>query len=135
MRKMLNVGTVWLSCVVLGVAVWAVAGTPQQVGDNFTVILPEGKLTNLRKVLVVKAPKPSLAKVGDCKSGEVRMWEAELVDREGKEPPVPTEVAIIIPGAAGVSELKTGWRIGSWRSGGKCGPGYEAYLAHIIALQ
>ncbi len=108
----------------------------QQVGDNFTIIIPAGKLTDLKKVLVVTGkPKAAATKVGDCKSGDVHFSDANLVDRDEKAAPVATEVTIIIPGASGISELKPGWRIGSWRAGGKCGPGYEAFLAHIIAME
>ena len=123
----------------------------QQLGDNATIIVPAGAITNLRQVLVVKgAPKATATKVGDCVSGDVRFQEAQLVDREpppgrgarGSEgsavekiPPVATDVAIIFPGAAGFKELKTGWRLGSYRPGGKCGPGYDIYVAHIIAIE
>ncbi len=119
----------------------------QQLGDNATVIVPAGKITNLRQVLVAKgAPKATATKVGTCGSGEVRFQDAELVDREPppgrgaagpaeKIPTVATQVAIIFPGAAGFKELKPGWHLGSYRTGGKCGPGYDVYVAHIIAIE
>lgn len=129
---------VWVSGLLAAVVASFVSasGSARQLGDNFTVILPAGKLTNLRQVLVVTKPKPTTTKVGDCKPGaEVRFFEANLLDREGKQAPVPTEVAIVYPGASGITELKPGWRLGSWRAGGKCGPGYEAFVAHVIGLQ
>lgn len=107
----------------------------QQVGDNFTIIVPAGKLTDLKNVLVVTGKPKGATKVGDCKSGEFRFHDADLVDRGAKAAPVATEVTILIPGASGISELKPGWRIGSFRPGGKCGPGYEAFVAHIIAME
>ena len=119
----------------------------QQLGDNATIIVPAGKITNMRQVLVVKgAPKAGAAKVGSCAAGDVHFQDAELVDREGppgargsaaaeKIPTVATEVAIVVPGVVGFKELKPGWHLGSYRSGGKCGPGYDVYLAHIIAVE
>ncbi|MBI3264157.1 MAG: hypothetical protein HYZ58_13555, partial [Acidobacteria bacterium] len=52
-----------------------------------------------------------------------------------KIPTVATEVAVIMPGAAGFKELKSGWQVGSYRTGGKCGPGYDIYVGHIIAMK
>jgi hypothetical protein len=108
----------------------------QQVGDNFTIIVPAGKITDLKKLLVVTGkPKATATKVGNCAKGAVYFSDANLVDREGKAAPVATETTIAFPGAAGFAELKPGWRIGSFRPGGKCGPGYEAFVAHIIAME
>lgn len=107
----------------------------QQVGDNFTIIVPAGAITDLKKVIVVTGkPKASATKVGTCRPGDVRLQDAQLVDREGKSAPVTTQLAVIFPGASGISELAPGWRIGSFRPGGKCGPGYEAFVAHLVAL-
>jgi hypothetical protein len=140
--------------ILLGALVVSLTALPaglagQQLGDNATIIVPAGKITNLRQVLVVKGPpKAAAAEVGNCVSGSVRFQDAEAVDREepagrGGEgstasrriPTVATEVAIIYPGAAGFKELKAGWHLGSYRGGGKCGPGYDVYVAHIIAIE
>ena len=120
----------------------------QQLGDNATIIVPAGTIKNTRQVLVVKgAPKPTTTKVGNCGSGEVHWQDADLVDRalppgrEGgggpgeKFPSVAAQVAVSFPGVAGFTELKSGWHLGSYRAGGKCGPGYDVYVAHIIAIQ
>ena len=137
-------GALALSCTLLPAGL-----TGQQLGDNATVIVPAGKISNLRQVLVVKgAPKATATLVGNCISGGVHFQDAQLVDREapgrgagaGSNPPVQTtpvatEVTIVFPGASGFKELKPGWHLGSWRSGGKCGPGYDVYVAHIIAIE
>jgi hypothetical protein len=128
---------------------WCVVGvTGQQLGDNATIIVRTGTITNLRQTLVVKSQPKAPTKVGNCAPGEVRFHDALLEDRaaptrgEGSAgdskaatSSVPAEVAITFPGAAGFKELKPGWRLGSWRSGGKCGPGYDVYVAHIIAIE
>lgn len=106
----------------------------QQVGDNFTVIVTADKLTDANSVLVVKSAKAA-KKVGDCAAKEVNFVDGELVSRDGKAAPVAVEAAIIIPGVSEIAELKPGWRVGSFRAGGKCGPGYDAFLAHVIALK
>ena len=137
-----------------GPVLWALAlsltlpGTylgAQQLGDNATIIVPAGTIKELKQVLVVKgAPKPAATKVGNCGPGEVHFQDADLVDRDpppgrGQKPPllptVATTVAIVSPGAAGFREFKPGSRVGSYRSGGKCGPGYDVYVAHVIAVQ
>ncbi len=140
--------SIWLGALALPLVLLSAASAGQQLGDNATIIVPAGKITNLRQVLVVKgAPKAAAAKVGDCLSGDLRFQDAELVDRDPppggrggrgsteKIPTVATEVAIIYPGVAGFKELKPGWHLGSYRSGGKCGPGYDVYVAHIIAIE
>jgi hypothetical protein len=137
----------------LTLALWSAGAGAQQLGDNFTVIVPAGAVANLRQVLVVTgAPKAAATKVGNCAPGDVHLQDAQLVDREPpprsgrggeggadapvqKLPTVTTQVAIAFPGASGVSRLKPGWHLGSWRSGGKCGPGYDVYVAHIIAIE
>jgi hypothetical protein len=137
-----------LGALVLSLTAMPAGLTGQQLGDNATIIVPAGKITNLRQVLVVKGPPKAAANVGNCVSGSVRFQDAEAVDREepggrGGEgstasrriPTVATEVAIIYPGAAGFKELKAGWHLGSYRGGGKCGPGYDVYVAHIIASE
>lgn len=136
-----------LGALVPALAVLSVGLAGQQLGDNATIIVPAGKIVDLRQVLVVKgAPKAAAVTIGNCGSGEVRFQDAQLVDREPppgrgrgssaeKLPTVATEVAIIVPGVAGFKELKPGWHLGSYREGGKCGPGYDIYLAHIIAIE
>jgi hypothetical protein len=139
-----------LGALILPLALWPAGLAGQQLGDNATIIVPAGKITNMRQVLVVKgAPKATATKVGTCGSGDLHFQDAELVDREApagrggrgstasseKIPTVATEVAIIYPGAAGFKELKPGWHVGSYRGGGKCGPGYDVYVAHIIAME
>lgn len=142
--------SILLGALVLPLALWAEGLAGQEVGDSATIIVPTGKITNLRQVLVVKGPpKATATKVGTCSSGEVYFQDAELVDREAppgrggrgstasaeKIPTVATEVAIIMPGAAGFKEFKSGWHVGSYRTGGKCGPGYDVYVGHIIAMK
>jgi hypothetical protein len=120
----------------------------QQLGDNATIIVPTGPIKDTRQVLVVKgAPKPTATKVGNCGTGEVHWQDADLVDRAlppgqrgrgGPAAPFPTvaaQVAVSFPGTAGFKEFKTGWHLGSYRDGGKCGPGYDVDVAHIIAIQ
>lgn len=134
-----------LSALALSLALLPTGLAAQQLGDNATIIVPAGAIKDLRQVLVIKsAPKPTATKVGNCGSGEVHFQDAEVVDREappgrGQQPPpfptAATTVAIIFPGVAGFKELKPGWRMGSYRSGGTCGPGYDVYVAHIIAVQ
>lgn len=125
---------------------WTGRATGQQLGDNATIIVRAGAITNLNQTLVVKGGPKAPTKVGNCATGEVRFHEALLENRErpsrgsGERPAaaassVPVEVTIVFPGAAGFKELKPGWRLGSWRSGGKCGPGYDVYVAHIIAIE
>jgi hypothetical protein len=138
----------WSLVLLLAFSPAAPAG--QQLGDNATIIVPSGAISDLRQVLVVKGPpKPIVSRVGTCASGDVHFQEAELADREpppgrggrgstgptGKIPTKATEVAIIVPGAVGFRELKPGWHLGSYRAGGKCGPGYDVYVAHIIAIE
>ncbi|MBI1873463.1 MAG: hypothetical protein HYS05_06175 [Acidobacteria bacterium] len=141
---------VLLGALLLVSAVWPAAVSGQQVGDSATIIVPTGKITNLRQVLIVKGPpKATATKVGNCGSGGVHFQDAELVDRDAppgrggrgsaaspeKIPTVATEVAVIMPGAAGFKEFKSGWQVGSYRTGGKCGPGYDIYVGHIIAMK
>jgi hypothetical protein len=119
----------------------------QQIGDNATIIVPTGKVVNMRQVIVVKSAPKTAIKVADCADGDIRLQDAEIVDREGppgrggrggaapeKLPTVAAQVAIIIPGVAGFKELKPGWHLGSFRPGGKCA-GYDILLAHIIATE
>jgi hypothetical protein len=118
----------------------------QQIGDNATIIVPAGKIVDLRQVLVVKSvPKPAATDVGTCADASVHLQEAQIIDREppagrsgrgvqGVLPTVATETAVVVPGVTGFTTLKPGWRLGSFRPGGKCGPGYDIYLAHIIAI-
>lgn len=120
----------------------------QQLGDNATIIVRAGTITNLNQTLLVKGAPKAATTVGNCAGSEVRFQDALLENREGlsrgsgpasKSAPstaaVPIEVTVVVPGASGFKELKPGWRLGSWRSGGKCGPGYDVYLAHIIAIE
>jgi hypothetical protein len=135
-------------CAVLALAAaaWPAASIGQQLGDNATIIVRSGTITNLNQTLVVKGGPKAPTKVGNCAPGEVRFHDALLENREGPSrasgaskvaatSPVPMEVTIVFPGAAGFKELKPGWRLGSWRGGGKCGPGYDVYVAHIIAIE
>ncbi|MBI3491167.1 MAG: hypothetical protein HY047_05190 [Acidobacteria bacterium] len=145
MKKM----SILLGALILPLAVWPAGLVAQQLGDNATIIVPAGKITNMRQVLVVKGPPKAAVKAGDCAAGDVRLQDAELVDREpppgarggrGSEAPekiptLSTTVAIAYPGVAGFKELKPGWHLGSYRPGGKCGPGYDVYVAHIIAIE
>lgn len=134
-----------LPALALSLALLPASLAAQQLGDNATIIVPSGTIKNLKQVLVLKgAPKPAATKVGNCGSGEVYFQDADLVDRaappgRGEQPPpfptVATTVAIVFPGPAGFKEFKTGWRVGSYRSGGTCGPGYDVYVAHVIAVQ
>lgn len=134
-----------LSALALSLALLPSGLVAQQLGDNATIIVPAGTIKDLRQVLVVKgAPKPTATKVGNCGPGEVYFQEADLVDRaappgRGPQPPAlptaATTVAIVFPGAAGFKDFKPGWRVGSYRSGGTCGPGYDVYVAHVIAVQ
>lgn len=139
--------------ILLGACVLSITVLPsglagQQLGDNATLIVPTGTIKNARQVLVVKsAPKATASKVGDCESGEVHWQDADLVDRAlppGRDgrgtvaPPLPTvatQVAIIVPGTAGFKEYKVGFHLGKLGDKGKCGPGYDVYLAHIIAIE
>jgi hypothetical protein len=131
----------------LGVAAWSASAIGQQLGDNATIIVRAGTITNLNQTLVVKGAPKAATKAGNCAVGEVRFQDALLEHREGpsrgsgagstpapSSSAVPIEVTVLVPGASGFKELKPGWRLGSWRSGGKCGPGYDVYLAHIIAI-
>ncbi|MBI3402199.1 MAG: hypothetical protein HY048_12330 [Acidobacteria bacterium] len=144
MKKM----SILLGAAILPLALWPAGLGGQQLGDNATIIVPAGKIVNLRQVLVVKGAPKAAKKVGDCASGEVRFSDAELVDREPppgrggrggeadqKIPTSATEVAVSYSGVAGFKELKPGWHLGSYRPGGKCGPGYDVYVAHIIAIE
>ena len=81
-------------------------------------------------------PKDAIT-VGNCKTGEYRPQDAEVVDRDG-ETIATTEVIVIDLGYRndpvpfnGVV-LPTGMRLGSFRGGGGCGPGYAGYTAHIL---
>ena len=132
----MNKISILLGTLVLSFTLWPTGLAGQQVGDNFTIIVPAGKVTDLKKLLVVTGkPKAAATKVGNCASGTFHFSDANLVDRDGKAAPVATEATIIIPGASGISELQPGWKVGSWRDGGRCGPGYEAFLVHIIAME
>jgi hypothetical protein len=134
------------AALALAVAAWPAPSIGQQLGDNATIIVRSGTITNLNQTLVVKGAPKAPTNVGNCARGEVRFQDALLENREGPSrgagaskvsatSPVPMEVTIVFPGAAGFKELKPGWRLGSWRSGGKCGPGYDVYVAHIIAIE
>lgn len=136
-----------LGTLILSLVAWPTELGGQQLGDNATIVVPTGKITNLRQVVVVKGAPKAATKLPDCAEGDVRLQDAEIVDREPppgrggrggtaaeKLPTVAAQVAIIIPGVAGFKELKPGWHLGSFRAGGKCG-GYDIYLAHIIAIE
>ncbi|MDO8681385.1 MAG: hypothetical protein Q7R30_22940 [Acidobacteriota bacterium] len=134
-----------LSALAFCLALLPTSLAAQQLGDNATIIVPSGTIKNLKQVLVVKSGlKPAATKVGNCGSGEVYFQDADLVDRaappgRGEQPPpfptVVTTVAIVFPGSAGFKEFKPGWRVASYRSGGTCGPGFDVYVAHVIAVQ
>jgi len=143
MKKM----SIAFGALIVLLAVWSAALAGQQLGDNATIIVPTGKVANLRQVVVVKGAPKTAIKLPDCADGDVRLQDADVVDREGpagrggrggaapeKLPTVSSQVAIIIPGVAGFKELKPGWHLGSFRPGGKCA-GYDIYLAHIIAIE
>ena len=143
MKKMM----ILLGALALPVVAGHAALAGQQVGDNATIIVPTGKVTNLRQVVVVKGAPKAAVKLPDCADGDVRLQDADIVDRESpagrggrggaapeKLPTVSSQVAIVIPGVAGFKDLKPGWHLGSFRPGGKCA-GYDIYLAHIIAIE
>ena len=121
--------------------------TAQDIGDNFIIIVPAGKLTLYRQDMVVKGPPKAAVKVGNCGPGTAQFQDVEIVDRgptpaKGRverstnlTPTVTTEAALILPGAKGFKDMQTGWRLSSWHVGGKCGPGYEVYTAFIVAKQ
>ncbi|MBZ5560402.1 MAG: hypothetical protein LAO77_24365, partial [Acidobacteriia bacterium] len=110
MKKM----SIVLGALILPLAVWSAGLAGQQVGDNATIIVPTGKVVNMRQVVVVKGAPKAAIKVADCADGDVRFQDAEIVDREGppgrggrggaapeKLPTVAAQVAIIIPGVTG----------------------------------
>lgn len=141
MKKM----SIRLAALVLPLVVSAVSVAGQELGDNATVILKEGTLTNMRQMVVIKStPAAAASKVGNC-GPDVRWQEAEVVDRSAPAggrgpvvPPIPTfktQAAIMIPGVVGFKDFKVGVKVGSWRDGGKCGPGFNTYLAHIIGTE
>lgn len=123
--------------------------TAQEIGDNMTIILPVGKLTLHRQIMVVKGAPKAAKNVGNCGDGTAQFQDVEIVDRDPtpgahgaeaspeKTPTVRTEAAIIFPGFAGFKEFQTGWHLGSWHegTGAKCGPGYEAVVGFIIAKE
>ncbi len=135
--------------ILLGIRLWAVvlfltllpAGAAQQevsVGDSLTILLPVGALERSSIVVVTGRPKDAIT-VGNCKTGEFRPQDVEIVDRDGEETLATTEVIVIDlgyrndPPAFNGIELAPGTRLGSFRGGGECGPGYAGYTAHVLA--
>ena len=116
------------------------ASAAQEVGESFTILLPFGALqSSSQYVVVVTGNSKDAVTVGNCWEGEFRPQDAEIVHRDGEEATVPTEVIVIDlgyrndpPPFNGI-ELALGTRMGSFRGGGQCGPGYAGYLAHVIA--
>ncbi len=119
----------------------------QEVGENLVVLLPAGKLANPGQVLVVTGKPKAATKVGTCKPGDFYAQDANVFDRqqqsvstpaEGKAP-TPAEVIVIDFGYRNQPtqfegiELAPGTRLGSFGGGGRCGPGYQVYTAHILA--
>jgi len=133
--------------LVLVVALSLTSLTAQDRGDNFTIIVPPGKLTLHRQIMIVKGAPTAAKNVGNCGPGTAQFQDVEIIDRDptpgrtGAEgspeqtPTVTTQAALIWPGVKGFKEMQTGWRLGSWHDGGKCGPGYEAFVAFIIATE
>lgn len=117
------------------------AGAAQEVGvgDSLTILLPFGALERSSIVVVTGRPKDAIT-VGNCKTGEYRPQAVEIVDRNGENPPTTAEVIVIDlgyrndppPSFNGI-ELAPGTRMGSFRGGGECGPGYAGYTAHVLA--
>ena len=141
MRKM----SMRLAALVLPLVVSSVSLAGQGLGDNCTIIVKEGTIKNNNQTIVIKsAPSATVSKVGNCDLGEVRWQDAEVVDRPSPPggrgaapkllPTEKTQVAVIVPGPTGYKEFKVGVTVGSFRDGGKCGPGYELLLAPIIAV-
>lgn len=137
--------SVWLVALVLPLIASSVSLAGQQLGDNATIILPTGTITNARQVIVItSAPKPAATKIGNC-GDDVKFQDADIVDRlpptSGRGPASPlvptfkSTVAIAVPGVTGFKEFKVGWKMGKLGDKGACGPGYEVKLAHIIATE
>ncbi len=134
--------------ILLGIGLWAVvlfstlsptsAAQEVSVGDSLTILLPFDALERSSIVVVTGRPKDAIA-VGGCKTGEYRPQTVEIVDRTGESAPVTAEVIVIDLGYRNDPspfyglELAAGTRLGSFRGGGECGPGYAGYTAHVLA--
>ena len=142
MKKM----SIRLAALVLPLVVSSVSLAGQTIGDNATLLVPVGVVTNARQVLVIKgAPKPTATKVGNC-GDDLKFQDADLVDRPDPPggrgakiiPPIPTvktQVAVVIPGVTGFTEMKVGWQMGTLGDKGVCGPGYDIKYSNLIATQ
>ncbi len=130
---------------------------PVQIGDTATYIVPAGVYTSPTIDLVITGPAQAPKAVGDCVTkgstitdpglvGAAKMptsvafYDADIVPRKQinnvwleQAPTGKTTVAMIFPGYMGFTDLKQGWHIGHGRDGGKCGPGYEIFIMHVIA--
>lgn len=136
-RKISILLRIGLRAVVLSLTLLP-AGAAQEVGvgDTLTILLPVDAPRSSMVVVTGGTPKDAIT-VGNCKTGEYRSQDAEVVDRDG-ETIATTEVIVIDLGYRndpvpfnGIV-LPTGMRLGSFRGGGGCGPGYVGYTAHIL---
>ena len=129
------------------------AGAAQEVGESYTILVPEGELTSNQFMLEVTGSATDAIAVGDCFSGQFRPQAVDVVPRArpgggrggrggpaaGELPPVTQSQVIVIdlgyrndpPPFNGI-ELALGTRFGSFGGGGDCGPGYQSYFAHVI---
>ncbi len=138
MRNTSVVLRIGLAAAVLSVTLLP-AGAAQEVGSSLTVLIPAGALGSARRVVVLTgAPKAAIT-VGNCKPGDYRPQDVEIIDRTGETPPTMAQVIVIDfgyrndPVPFNGIELDLGTRLGSFRGGGECGPGYAGYTAHVLA--
>jgi hypothetical protein len=134
--------------ILLGIGLCAVvvsltllpAGAAQEVGvgDSLSILIPVGALERSSIVVVTGRPKEAIT-VGNCKTGEYRPQDVEIVARDGGNILGTTQVIVVDfgyrndpPPFNGI-ELAPGTRLGSFGGGGGCGPGYAGYMAHILA--
>lgn len=111
----------------------------QQAGDSLVILVPTGKLENPNQMVVVTGRPKAAIKVGTCKTGDFRAQDVNVLDRDGQKILGTAEVVVIDwgyrndPAPFTGIELASGTRLGSMRGGGRCGPGYEGYTAHVLA--
>ena len=112
----------------------------QEVGETYTILLPAGSVPNANRYMVVVKGMTAKAAttVGTCRAGEYRPQEVEIVDRDGEEPTTTADMIVVDlgyrndpPPFNGIV-MTPGTRLGSFRGGGVCGPGYVGVLAHVI---
>lgn len=140
MRTTLFLVRIGLTAVVLSLTL-ASAGAAQEVigpGTSLTILIPIDALASSRQIVTLSGAPKSAITVGDCMPGEFRPQGVQIADAAGDVSATTSEIIVIEYGYRNQPVefnglvLELGTRLGSFRGGGECGPGYAGYVAHVL---